>query len=341
MCILKMMAAAALLLTGLAATAPSYAQTSNVRFVLDFLLQGQQSAFVLGREKGYYAAQNINFTAFDPGRGGADSITKVASGTHDIGFGDLSALMEYNAKNPGRELVAVLLVYDQAPISIISLKKAGIQTPVDLMGRKGGAPSVDAGYRLFNVFARLNGVDPARVTWTTVQPQVREPLLVRGEVDFAAAWVMTAVPSLLGLGVKRDDINVMMYRDHKVDLYANVVFTTPAFARQNPEAVRGFVKATIRSWQSAASDPDAAIAALKRAEPLSDPAVELVRLKWALEFVVTPVVRKSSIGDVDMARLNRHIDIVTEGFQLPRKLTPAEVFNSSFLPPPAERKIGG
>jgi NitT/TauT family transport system substrate-binding protein len=330
--------AAATLLLGMS-SAPARAQATNVRFVLDFLLQGQQSAFVLGREKGYYAAQKVNLSAFDPGRGGADSITKVASGTHDIGFGDMSALIEFNAKNPGRELIAVLLVYDQAPLSLISLKKTGITKPADLVGRKGGAPSVDSTYRLFNVFARVNGIDPARVTWTTVQPQVREPLLVRGEIDFAAAWVMTAVPSLLGLGIKRDEINVMMLRDHGVDLYANAVFTTPAFAKQHPDAVRGFVKATIQSWQQAASDPDAAIVALKRAEPLSDPTVELGRLKWALEFVVTPAVRKSGMGDMDMARLNRHIEIVTDGFQLPRKLETVMVFDASFLPPVAERKI--
>ncbi|MCC6779959.1 MAG: ABC transporter substrate-binding protein [Hyphomicrobiales bacterium] len=323
-----------------ALAAPAMAQTSDVRFILDFLLQGQQSAFVLGRERGLYAAQKVSLTAFDPGRGGADSITKVASGTHDIGFGDLSALIEFNAKNPGRELVAVLLVYDHAPLSLISMKKTGIVKPADLMGRKGGAPAVDATYRLFNVFARANGFDPARVQWANVQPQVREPMLLRGEIDFAAAWVMTAVPSLLGLGVKRDDIAVMMLREHGVDLYANVVFTTPAFARQHPDAVRGFVKATIQSWQAAAADPDAAIAALKKAEPLSDPTTEIGRLKWALDFVVTPGVRQIGMGDVDPGRLARHIDIVTDGFQLPRKLPPAEVFDSRFLPPAAERRIG-
>jgi NitT/TauT family transport system substrate-binding protein len=327
------------LAAAVAPLAPAGAQATDVRFVLDFLLQGQQSAFVLGRERGYYAAQKVNLTAFDPGRGGADSITKVASGTHDIGFGDLSALIEFNARNPGRELIAVLLVYDQAPLSLISLKKAGIEQPADLMGRKGGAPTVDATYRLFNVFARINGVDPARVQWSNVQPQVREPMLVRGEIDFAAAWVMTAVPGLLGLGVKRDDINVMMLRDYGVDLYANVVFTTPAFARQNPDAVRGFVKATIQSWQNAANDPDAAVAALKRAEPLSEPAVELGRLKWALEFVVTPGVRQAGMGQVAPARLDKHIDTVTDGFQLPRRLPPAMVFDGSFLPPAAERQI--
>src|SRR6266852_8315023 len=139
----RTLAALALIATALAAPA---AHAADVRFVLDFLLQGQQSAFVLGRERGYYAAQGVNLTAFDPGRGGADSITKVASGTHDVGFGDLSALIEFNAKNPGRELIAVLLVYDQAPLSLISLRKTGIEKPADLVGRKGGAPTVDATY---------------------------------------------------------------------------------------------------------------------------------------------------------------------------------------------------
>jgi NitT/TauT family transport system substrate-binding protein len=317
---------------------PASAQPTDVRFVLDFLLQGQQSPFVLGRERGYYAAQGVNFKAFEPGRGGADSITKVASGVDDIGFGDLSSLIEFNAKNPGQELIAVLMVYDRAPLALISLKKSGISKPADLAGRKGGAPSVDAAFRLFNVFARVNRVDPAKVSWVGVQPQVREPMLVRGDIDFSAGWSMAVVPGLLKLGIPRDDINVMMMNEYGLDLYANAVFTTPAFAKRHPEAVRGFVKATIQSWLGAAADPGAAIAALKKAEPLSDPAIEMTRLKAALDFVITPRVRANAFGDVDAERLKKHIEIVTTGFHLPRKPLPQEVFDSSYLPPLAERK---
>jgi len=305
-----MIAATVLLLAAFVAAVPARAQAADVRFVLDFLLQGQQSAFVLGRERGYYAAQKINLAAFDPGRGGADSITKVASGTHDIGFGDLSSLIEFNAKNPGRELVAVLLIYDQAPLSLISLKKSGIAKPADLMGRKGGAPAVDATYRLFDVFARVNGIDPGRVQWANVQPQVREPMLVRGEIDFAAAWVMTAVPALRGLGVKQDDINVMMLRDHGVDLYANALFTTPAFAQQHPDAVRGFVKATIQSWQAAAAEPDAAMT--RRYSSHTD---------GSLDSAYGPVVSyiivlTRSIGTADSSACNTWAQVTTPGIRL-------------------------
>lgn len=66
-----------LLLAALSGIASAGAQATDVRFVLDFLLQGQQSPFVLGRERGYYSAQKVNLASFDPGRGGADSITKL------------------------------------------------------------------------------------------------------------------------------------------------------------------------------------------------------------------------------------------------------------------------
>jgi NitT/TauT family transport system substrate-binding protein len=327
-----------LTLAVLAAT-PARSETTNVRFILDFLLQGQQSPFVLGREKGFYKAAGVDFAAFDPGRGGADAITKVASGAYDIGFGDLSALIEFDARNPGRGMIAVCVIYDQAPLAVISLKKAGITKPTDLAGRRGAAPVTDASYRLFEAFARVNGFDPQKVKWAHVQPQVREPMIVRGDADFETGFVMSVLPVLANLGVSRDQVNVMMFRDWGLDLYSNVVFTTPAFAKAHPAAVRGFVKATIEAWQAAAADPAASIAALKHADPLVDPAVEIGRLNSALAFIATPAAQKNGMGDVDPARLQKHIDIVTDGYHLPRKVPPDMVFDASFLPPAAERRI--
>src|SRR3954465_1875299 len=148
-----------LLLVALSGIASAGAQATDVRFVLDFLLQGQQSPFVLGRERGYYSAQKVNLASFDPGRGVADSITKVASGTHDIGFGDLSAMIEFNAKNPGRELIAVLLIYDQAPLSLISLKKAGNR---EARGRHGAQGRRSGGGRHLSPVQRVRALERDR-----------------------------------------------------------------------------------------------------------------------------------------------------------------------------------
>ena len=327
--------------TLLLAAAPAAAQSPTVKFSLDWILQGQQAPFLLGQEKGYYAAEGVNLAAVDAGRGSSDTIGRIASGVYEIGFGDLSSLIEFNAKNPGKEMIAVAMIYDQAPFAIVSLKKHGIAKPADLKGKKGASPSFDSTYRLFNVFAKVNGLDPASMTWANVAPQLREPMLARGETEAIAGFSFTSRLSLRGLGVADGDITTLMLRDHGLDMYSNAVIVSPDFLRKNPAVVRGFVKATIRAWIDSINNPTMAIAALKAREPLTNEGVELQRLAMAFEFIATENTKRNGLGDVDPARLQKNIDLVTEGFQLPRKIPAELVFDRSYLAPAAERRIGG
>ena len=71
-------------------------------------------------------------------------VTRVASGTHDMGFADLAALMEFHANNPTapNKPVAVMMVYNNAG-SGSALKKAA-SGPTDLK-HEAGPPVFDAG----------------------------------------------------------------------------------------------------------------------------------------------------------------------------------------------------
>ena len=324
---------------GLAAT-PAAAQQTNVKFSLDFTLQGAQAPFFLARERGYYAKEGVNVTTIDVGRGSGDTVSRVASNTYDIGFGDINSLIEFDAKNPGKEFPAVMMVYNKAPLSIVTLKKSGISKPQDLVGKKGVAPSFDASYRMFDMFAKINHIDPKSVTWSNVSPQLREPMLARGDADAISAFTFTATFALNALGVPDSAINVMKYSDYGLDLYSNAIMVTPALLKSNPKAVAGFIKGAIHGWQDAVKDPEAAIAAIKKADPLINEKLELERLKDTIrDFVLTDEVKKNGMGDVDDARLAKNIGYVTEGLGLPRKVTPALVFDRKFLPPLAQRKL--
>jgi NMT1/THI5 like len=81
-------------------TSPGDAQTPNVKFTLDFAIQGQQSPFVLAAEGGYFARAGVNVQV-DRGYGSADAITKVASGAYDMAFADIGALIQFNGKQAG------------------------------------------------------------------------------------------------------------------------------------------------------------------------------------------------------------------------------------------------
>ena len=99
---------------------PGSAQTPNVKLMLDFSIQGQQSPFVLAAEGGYFARAGVNVEV-DRGYGSADAITKVAGRAYDMAFADIGALIQFNGKQTGGQVISVFQVYEVAPMLILSL----------------------------------------------------------------------------------------------------------------------------------------------------------------------------------------------------------------------------
>src|SRR5262249_12994175 len=168
---------------------PAQAQTP-IKFTLDWVFQGPTAPFLVALEKGYYKAEGLDVT-MDPGQGSAGAVQRVATGAYQIGFADVSATIEYNAKNPGKEGMGVLVASDLAPCGVYALKKSGIKVPKDLEGKKLGAPVFDASFRLFPAFAKLNGI--SKWEHVNLTPQLREQSLVQGSVDFISGHYFSSM----------------------------------------------------------------------------------------------------------------------------------------------------
>ena len=168
------------------ATTVVRAQETNVKFQLDWRFEGPSAFFLLPAAKGYYKAEKLSVTV-DAGNGSGNAVNRVASGTYDMGFADLAALMEFHANNPTapNKPVAVMMVYNNTPAAVFSLKKSGIKSPADLAGKKLGAPVFDAGRRAFPIFQKANNV--GAVNWISMDPPLRETMLAKGDVDASPA----------------------------------------------------------------------------------------------------------------------------------------------------------
>jgi len=119
------------------------AAQTKLKFVLDWQIQGPQAPFIVAKASGAFTAQGLDVTV-DRGTGSQKTIEQVATGTYDMGYGDINSMIEYNVKNPQQPLIAVGIVLNSPPFALISLKRYGIQQPKDLKGASIGAPAGDA-----------------------------------------------------------------------------------------------------------------------------------------------------------------------------------------------------
>lgn len=321
----------------LASSLPAAAQTP-LKFTLDWVFQGPTSPFLVALDKGYYKAEGLDVT-MDAGQGSAGAVQRVATGAYDIGFADVNSLIEYNAKNAGKEIVCVFMAYDFPPFGVHALKKSGIAKPADLAGKKLGAPVFDASFRLFPAFAKKVGLDASAIQHVNLTPQLREQSLVQGSVDFISGHYFSSILDLKARGVKVEDIVSFNFSDFKMDVYGNGIIVSPALAAK-PEVVTGFLRATAKAWKEVAANPSVGIAAAKKRDPLIDEKLEAERLDMSLKMnVLTPFVKENGMGGVDPARFARSVKDVAEAFGLPSAPDPEKVFTAKFLPPKAERMV--
>lgn len=311
---------------------PALTQTlTRVRFMMDWAWQGPQAFAALARDKGYFREEGVDIV-LDRGRGSGVVPVELAGGNYQMGYADLSPMVRFVAERPDTGIQAVAVLAHNNALSATVRADSAIRTPKDLEGKTLAAPEVDAGRQLFPAFAKAAGFDASKITWMTVTPDLREPMLVQRRADGVTGFVTSTAPSLARLGLAVEQQRIFRYREFGVDFYSSAIMTTRRFAQENPAAVRGVVRAMIRGFRDAIANHDEAMAALQRQEPLTDVPVE--RARWVFniqELLDTPQVRANGIA-VDMARLQRTIVMVEEAFGRTPSLQASAVYTPEFLP---------
>ena len=315
------------------------AQSTPIKFQLDWRFEGPAALFLTPVAKGYFKDEKLDVTV-DAGNGSGGAVTRVASGTYDMGFADLASLMEFHANNPDapNKPVAVMVVYNNTPASVMSLKKTGIKTPADLNGKKLGAPGFDAGRRAFPIFSKANNV--SSVQWISMDPPLRETMLARGDVDAITGFTFTSLLNLEARGVKAEDVAILPYADYGVKLYGNVVIVSPKMIKENPAAIKSFLKAFTKGAKDVMANPAAAINDVKARDGILNVPLETRRLQLAIDTVInSPDARAEGFGQLKGPRLALMASQVSDAFGTKTRVNPDAVWNGSFLPTAAELNV--
>ena len=328
-----------LLMSAFLCATTASAQTS-IRFSNDWKWEGPNAPMLLALDRGWYAEAGLDVT-MDTGKGSREAIPRVADGSNwQVGSSDINSLIKFRDQNPDLAPTAIMMIYNAPPFAIIGRKSLGVMAPKDLEGKILGAPAPDGAYAQWKAFVKANGIDASSVTIENVGFPVREPMLAAGKVDAITGYSFSSFINLKAKGVGEEDISLILMRDHGLDLYGNALIVNPGFAKANPDAVKAFVAVTVRAYLEAAKDPEGAVKHVLNHNDVAREEVELERLRMALaQNIITDEVRANGFGGVDMARLERSIGQIADTYDFTDRPVAADVFDSQYLPPKADRMV--
>src|SRR5882672_9284984 len=250
--------------------APAQAQT-KLKMVLNWKYQGPQGWFFLADDRGYLKAEGLEVT-MDQGNGSGAAVPLVANGTYDIGFGDVNALIDLAAKKPDEAPVAIYVMYNQPPFTVAVKADGPLKTPKDFEGKTLGGAANDGALKLFPAFCKFAKIDCTKVSITNMQPNLREQMLMQGQVDGVFGYVNTIRFSAKLIGADPDkQIRFINYGDYGMDLYSNAIIVSKKLVKEKPEVVRGFVRALNKAVIDSLKDPKMSVAAVAKREPLINP----------------------------------------------------------------------
>jgi NitT/TauT family transport system substrate-binding protein len=217
---------------------------------LKWFNQAQFAGFYMAQERGYYRAAGLAVN-IQPGGPDFPAVQMLTGGNEQFGVTGADQILI--ARSKGVPVVALGVIYRRNPFVLFSLAKSGVKTPADFIGKKVGLKIGGNEELIYRAILAKAKLDKSKLTEIPVKFDIT-PLLT-GTID---VWPGYLINEVLAAKEKGFDVNIIDPSDYGIELYADTLFTTETMIKEKPDAVRHFVAATLKGWESAIAAPEEA-----------------------------------------------------------------------------------
>ena len=305
--------------------APAPAQ-DKASLRLNWYLGGLHAPFYLGVAKGFYAAEKIDLE-IQEGRGSPNTVQIVAAGSATFGMADAGSLMLLASK--GAEVQAVMSLLNTSGFGVISLAETGIKSPKDLEGKTLAITAGDALTQLFPAMAKANKLDMSKIKLLQVDPASKVVVVLEKRAHALLGGIDDQYFLIEAKGQKPA---ALRFADHGANTVGITILAGTATIRGKADLVRRFVRASVKSWQEAVKDPDAAIAAALKTKPDLNAESTKKQLLADIALLESPATKGKGIGYGAEAEWKATQDLLKEYRGLETSQPPGAFYTNEFLP---------
>jgi NitT/TauT family transport system substrate-binding protein len=143
-------------------------------------------------------------------------------------------------------------------------------------------------------------VSPQQVSFTP---------FINGDTDVCTATLYTDVAVLRGR-MGQDSLRLFTPEDYGITIPRDTVIVSEKTASDSPKLVEAFLRASIRGWQEAKRNPDAAVAAVMKVAPTLNKAQEEGTLVEILRLMGAGAAQTQGIFTIDKGVVTRAGDFL-------------------------------
>jgi NitT/TauT family transport system substrate-binding protein len=248
----------------------------KITFRMNWYWGGIHAPFVLARERGYFEKEGLAVEVLE-GKGSATTVQLVGTKSDTFGWADGSTVILNAAK--GVPVKAVATILNVLPYAVVSLEEKNIRTAKDLEGKSLAITPGDGLTQTWPAVVAANKLNPATIKLVHMAPQAKIPAVTEKQVD---ALLGGADDQAISMEAKGFKTRAIKFGDLGVPLVGFTILAHQDTVKERPDLVRKVVAASLKGFEDALKDPDAAVAAVRKIAPLVD--AEVVKKQLAVDL---------------------------------------------------------
>jgi len=298
--------------------------SEDVVITLDWFQNANHAGIYEAVDKGFFEDEGLKVSVEPPADPSA-ILSLVASGKSDFGMFYQPDLLQ--ARDAGVPVVAVAGVVQKPLNSMMALKTSGIDRPGKLAGKKVGYPGIPWNEAMLTTMLEADGLTRDDVELVDVGFALSQALMA-GTVDavIGAYWTH----ELIVMENEGYPANVILPDDWGVPTYYELILVaSEETVRDRPELVEKFVKAFVKGYEQALSDPQGSIDTLLKTNP--DAQIDEAVDRAGVELLV-PLWQSAGqpFGSLAAERWISFADWMKSQSLIDASLDPNEAFDASF-----------